>query len=250
MLSTSVNMSVSQAAGALDGYSKWQEIIAENLASASVPGFKRRDISFSSLQGAAAAGAISGTPAMPAAQAVTSFRPGDMRYTGVATDVAIESTGFFAVQLPNGTTAYTRDGEFKINAQEQLVTKQGYIVLGEAGDIRLDQNALGSLSISSAGVVSQGMEAQGRIKVVDFNQPQLLTPMSGGCFLSENPQLIEAEIAHPSLRQSFLETSNTSTATEMVNLISAMRAFEANQRVIQVHDERMGRAISELGSPT
>jgi flagellar basal-body rod protein FlgF len=244
-------MSIAQAANALDGCSRWQELIADNLASASVPGFKRRDVAFSLVEsGAFPEAGLNRTFSMPRAQAISSFSHGEMRLTGVPTDVAIEGSGFFAVQLPNGATAYTRDGEFKINNQGQLVTKQGYIVLGDGGEIFLDRNATGALSIASTGEISQGDGARARLRIVDFNQPQLLTPISGGCFLAENPALAESDVVKPSLRQAFLEMSNASPSTEMVNLITVMRSFEANQRVIQLHDERMGRVISELGNPT
>jgi flagellar basal-body rod protein FlgF len=245
-----VNISVYQAAGALDGYARWQEVISENLASASVPGFKRQDLSFSAVE----AGLMPVTGpnqhfSIPQANTLSSFRQGEMRYTGVTTDVAIEGAGFFEVQLPNGATAYTRDGEFKLNSQGQLVTKQGYLVLGDAGEIQVDRNAALPLSISSIGHVSSGADVRGRLKVVDFDQPQLLTPIGGGYFLADNPQMTETDIAQPSLRQGFLESANTSTISEMASLVSVMRAFEANQRVIQMHDERMGRAITELGNP-
>ena len=75
------------------------------------------------------------------------------------------------------------------------------------------------------------------------------TPTSGGFFIAKNPALQEADNAAVTVRQGFLEGANTSAVNEMANLITVMRAYEANQRVIQMQDERMGRAISELGNP-
>lgn len=91
---------------------------------------------------------------------------------------------------------------------------------------------------------------KGKLRIVDFNQPNLLTQISGGCFMaSNNPNLQSTEVSQPAVRQGFLEAANTTPVTEMASLISVMRSFEANQRVIQLQDERMGRAISELGNP-
>jgi flagellar basal body rod protein FlgG len=188
--------------------------------------------------------------ALPRATASINFQQGELRATGVKTDVALEGRGFLTVELPDGTTAYTRDGEFHVNASGQLVTKQGHTVLGDGGPIQLDLNNHIELSISSTGQVSQGADAKGTLRVVDFNEPNMLTPISSGFFMARHPALQPVEPTGTTLRQGFLEAANTSAAAEMVKLISALRLYEANQRVIQAHDERMGKAISELGNPT
>jgi flagellar basal-body rod protein FlgF len=247
----SMNVSLYQAASALTANSRWQELVSENLASASVPGFKKQEMSFSAVQAGllnAASGPARAT--MPRADSTTSFQQGESRVTGVSTDVAIEGSGFFEVQLPNGANAYTRDGEFQVNAQGQLVTKQGLTVLGQSGPIQLDRNNSAPISISATGEVSQGTELRGKLKVVEFNEPRLLRQLSGGCFLADNPNLQSNDVAQPSLRQGYLEGANTSTVLEMANLIRVMRGFEANQHVIQIQDDRMSRAISDLGNPS
>lgn len=236
----------------MNASARWQEAISENLAAATVPGFKKQDLSFAAIE----AGMMSQARPDPAVQFAlpqftksTNFSQGEMRPTGAPTDVAIEGRGFFNVQLPNGTTAYTRDGEFHINASGQLVTKQGFLVLGDAGPIQLDTNLGGQVTIGPNGEVSQGAEARGKLKVVDFAQPQLLTQQQGGLFTVEDPTLLPLEVPQTTLRQGFLESSNVSSVLEMANLIGVMRGFEANQRTMQIHNERMGRTISELGTP-
>ena len=77
----------------------------------------------------------------------------------------------------------------------------------------------------------------------------MLTPAGGGFFIARNPALQTETDTTSTLRQGYIEGSNTSAVSEMANLITVMRAYEANQRVVQMQDERMGRAISELGSP-
>src|SRR5436190_2122119 len=134
-----MNVSLYQAASALHAMDRWQETISEDLASSSVPGFKKQDFSIAAQQvGLHGAAASSADPAgrgqlMSSGQATTNFQPGEFRVTNGRTDLAIDGQGFFEVQLPNGSTAYTRDGEFHTDAQGQLVTKEGYRVQGDGG---------------------------------------------------------------------------------------------------------------------
>ena len=105
-------------------------------------------------------------------------------------------------------------------------------------------------SISVTGDVSQSGQLRGRLRVVEFNDPKLLQNTGGGFFLANNSKIQTADAAQPNVRQGVLEMSNASTITEMTNLITAMRFYEMNQRVVQAQDERMGKAISELASPS
>lgn len=223
------------------------------MASASIPGFKKQELSFEAVQAGMLtpnkSSMIAQPLVLPATRTQLNFSAGEVRRTDVNTDFAIEGTGFFEVQLPNGATAYTRDGEFKINAQGQLVTKQGYLVMGQGGPIQLDRSTSTGLSVALDGTISQGAEGRGQLSIVAFNDPNLLTPAGGGFFLAKDPALQPTDQGAGNIRQGFLEGSNTSAVSEMANLISVMRSYEANQRVVQMQDERMGRAISELGSP-
>jgi flagellar basal-body rod protein FlgF len=250
-----VNISLYQAASALNANSRWQEVIAENMAASSVPGYKRQDVTFQAFEAGMVPSAGDSVSAqrnvwtMPQSVTHTSFAPGEMRYTGVDTDIGISGGGFFEVQMPNGALAYTRDGEFQMNGNGQLTTKQGNLVMGDSGPIQLDRASADPITVSAEGVVSQGATQRGTIKVVEFNKPELLTPISGGMFLARDPNVQPVNGSAPNLRQFYLEQANTSAVSEMANMITVMRASEANQRIIQMEDERMGRAISELGNP-
>jgi flagellar basal-body rod protein FlgF len=248
-----MNVSLYQAAAAMNANSRWQEVIAENLAASSIPGSRKQDISFS----AVSAGLAPGLPGlsgggfvMPRSTATVNFQPGTLRPSGLPTDLAIEGPGFLEVQLPNGSHAFTRDGELQLNAQGQLVTKQGYLVMSDSGPLQLDPANSMPISVSATGEVSQGSGVKGRIRLVEFNQPNVLKPIGGGCFLSDNPRMLPLPAQTSQLRQGFLEGANTSPTTEMASLITAMRMFEANQKVMQMQDERMGRVITDLGNPT
>jgi flagellar basal-body rod protein FlgF len=249
-----VNISLYQAASAMSANARWQEVISENMAASSVPGYKAQHMSFQAVEaGLMPAGVDSSNRtgwAMPQSSSATSFAQGDMRYTGLQTDVGIQGSGFFEVQLPNGTLAYTRDGEFQLNPNGNLVTKQGYLVMSDSGPITVDRAANDPISISADGTVSQGPQVRGSLKIVDFTKPELLTPNGAGIYLARDPGLEVATATKPTVRQYYLEQANTNAVTEMANLMTVMRASEANQRVIQMQDEQMGRAISELGNPS
>jgi len=246
-----MNVSLYQAASALHAMDRWQETIAENLASSSVPGFKKQDFSFAAVQAglhAAPATGASRAVLMTAGQANTNFKPGEFRVTNGRTDVAIDGRAFFEVQLPNGTTAFTRDGEFHMDAQGQLVTKEGYLVLGDSGPIAFDLNNHTEPSFSATGEISQGADLKGRLRLTEFANPNLLTRLSGGYFTAENANVNASPSTSSTLRQGMLEEANTSVVMEMANLISAMRTFEANQRMAQIHDDRIARTLSDLGN--
>jgi flagellar basal body rod protein FlgG len=250
-----MNVSLYQAAAALNVNSRWQDIIAQNLASSSIPGFRKQELSLEAVQaGLLPAGGSSSANSsqffmLPKATTTTSFQTGDMQYTGDNHDVAIEGKGFFQVQMPDGKTAITRDGEFQVNSQGQLVTKEGYNVLAENGTVQLDPHNSAPLSISANGDINQGTEAKGKLKLTDYDKPELLTQISGAYFLANDSKL-QPKPATGTLRQQYLEGANTSAVGEMANMITAMRSFEANQHVIQIQDDRLGKAISELGSTT
>jgi flagellar basal body rod protein FlgG len=245
-----MNVSLYQAAAAMNAQARWQEMITQNLAADSVPGFRKQDISFSAVQAGVDATALS-TPGaqymVPSATTATNFEEGEIRATGNSMDFAIEGPGFFEVQLSNGSRGYSRDGEFHINAQGQLVTKQGYAVLGDGGPLQFDPNSTAPLTVAPTGEISQGDQSKGRIHMVEFDNPHSLTSIGEGYFLADRTGVVPATASASSIRQGFLEGSNTSPTAEMASLITAMRMFEANQKVLQMQDERMGRVISDLG---
>ncbi len=249
-----MNVSMYQAAAALNSNSRWQEVIAENLASSSVPGYKKQQLSVEAIRaGLMPAGSLNSAHSpqfftLPQAATSTNFMSGDMQYTGGKSDLAIQGKAFFEVKLPNGTKALTRDGEFQVNAQGQLVTREGYAVQGKEGPIQLDLSNGQPINISSSGDVSQGEVTVGTIKLDEFDKPGLLKQIGGGYYVTGNPQL-HAVASTSTLRQGYLEASNTSVVNEMADMITAQRSFEANSKIVQIQDERLGRLITDLGTP-
>jgi flagellar basal body rod protein FlgG len=184
---------------------------------------------------------------LPRSSTAVNWRDGEFRHTGVNTDVAIEGPGFFEVQLQDGTMAYTRDGEFGLNSRGQLVTKDGSLVMGEAGPFQVDLDLGAPISISATGEVSQGNERMGRMKVVGFNDPERLH-RSGSYFFAGSPDNAAIQMDNVRLRPESIEGSNTQPMVEMTNLITSMRMFETNNKLMKMQDERLGKVIQDLSS--
>lgn len=235
----------------MNAATRWQELVAENLAGQAIPGFRRQEMSITGVPSTPSGVDPASTQfLLPKAVAFTNFSAGETRPTGVLTDVAIEGPGFFEVRLPNGALAYTRDGEFKFDAQGTLVTRQGYTVLAEGGSpIQKDFNNPSIVSISSAGEISQGTDMKGKLSIVNFNDPQHLIPIGRALFTAADPRAVPFPVTDPSVQQGVVEGSNISASAEMASLIMAMRNYEANQRLMQQEDTRMERTIRDLTGP-
>jgi flagellar basal-body rod protein FlgF len=234
----------------MNATAQWQEMIAENLTTASISGGRKREVLFSDIQAGMDPNASTGSQSgyvIPTATTATNFEPGELHVSSNPMDFALEGPGFFSVQLPGGQIAYTRGGEFEINAKDQLVTNQGYPVLGDSGPIQFNPNSSNPITISASGEVSQGQERKGKLKIVEFDNPNSLTMIGAQDFQSDSPQAQPIPANSTKVRQGYLEAANTSPTTEMTGLVTAMRMFEANQKVMQMQSDRMSRTITELG---
>lgn len=239
-----MNVGVYQGAAALDSLQRWQEIISQNIAASSVPGYKKTELSFEgvnygTIQDREGAKYHTQAAVMPMGTAKTAFTNGVLSQTGVPTDFAIEGKGFFAVNDAEGNTIYTRDGEFSVNSAGQMVNKNGYTVQGSGGAINLSTSG-GDLTVDSTGQIFQSNQMIGKLKVVDFADTNSLVKVSGGF---QAPAGGATEVATPSVAQGMLEGSNVNGIDEMVKLIQVARAQELNQKSIQAYDDRLSRVI-------
>jgi flagellar basal body rod protein FlgG len=236
-----MNVGLYQGAAAIDTLDKWQEVVSQNIAASSVPGFKASEMSVTGLNyGSIQDGISSAQPAvMPTSTTQTSFLPGSMSRTGNPTDVAVDK-GFFVVQEANGQTRYTRNGQFNVSPNNQLITATGDAVQGVGGAIQLLPNGQ-PVTINSTGQVYQGHQAIGKLKVVNFDDTSMLTKVSGGFYASDKaePKLATSSV----VSQGYLEDSNVSPVNQMVELIQMSKSQEANQKMIATYNDRLGKAI-------
>ena len=223
---------------------RWQDLIAENISMAGVPGAHARAMSFTAVQAGQAG--VGGQPfVMPRTNTSTDFTQGELRGTGNPMDCALDGPGFFTVQMPDGSKGYTRDGGFTVDKSGQLVTIKGMPVLSDGGPVQSDPASKLHLTISSDGTISQG-DIKGKLALAQFSKPQNLTPRGGGIFTNDNPAVKPLPAADTKVRAGFAENSNVSPTIAMATMITAMRMFESNQKVLQMGSERMSKSITEL----
>lgn len=178
----------------------------------------------------------------------TDYSVGPIKETGNTFDLAISDSGFFAIQYTNkaGETSikYTRDGNFTMNSQGYLVTQDGDYVLDEDGR-RIQMDPLLSVSIDRSGRITQDGEEVAIIGLTDFEDYDYLERFGENFFQPvDGATQIECE---SQIYSGYLETSNISIVTEMVNMITIQRQYESNQKVITTYDETLDTAVNQLG---
>jgi flagellar basal-body rod protein FlgG len=170
------------------------------------------------------------------------FEQGTLENTGNPLDLAIQGNGFFTLQTPQGIR-YTRDGQFARDAQGYLVTMDGNRVIGRNGPIQLQP---GPVQISENGYVHQNGAVVDSLRVVQFRNLTAVRPEGDNQFVDTGAgrPLLDAA---STVNQGYLERSNANVVRSMVDLITAQRWFEANQKVIQTQDTANGYAIANVG---
>ncbi|HQN64428.1 MAG TPA: flagellar basal-body rod protein FlgG [Methylophilus sp.] len=243
----------------LDAQQTQMDVIANNLANVSTNGFKRSRAVFedllyqnirqpgaqSSQQTQLPSGLQLGTGVRPVATE-RNFSQGNLQQTSNDKDVAIQGAGFFQVLLPDGTTAYTRDGSFQVDSQGQLVTASGFAVqpaitipanatsltIGRDGTVSITQagsastTQVGSLQLATfinpAGLMAKGENLY--VETTASGNPNTNTPGTNGAGL---------------LSQGYVETSNVNVVEELVNMIQTQRAYEINSKAITTSDQML-----------
>jgi len=238
------------------------DVIANNLANVSTAGFKKsraefQDLLYETLRPA-------GTPSSQDTQVPTGiqlghgtrpstvlkiFSQGDLEHTKNELDLAIESDGFFQIAMPNGETAFTRDGGFKLDSEGRIVNADGFALEPE---ISIPTDAV-SISVGMDGTVSvlQAGETAptevGTIELARFVNPAGLISMGKNLYIPSEASGdamtgTAGEDGLGTIAQGFLEMSNVTVVEEMVSMITAQRAYEANSKSIQTADEMLALA--------
>lgn len=177
----------------------------------------------------------------------TNFKAGSTVQTGNKLDFSIGNSdlAMFAidVQGQNGTQEmYTRNGSFTLNDKSQLVTKDGYIVKGEMGPIVLENS---DITVNSDGSIVQNGTVIDKFLIKEFNDSKTLKKY-GNNLISADPNT-ETKPFSGMIIQGAVESSNVNSISEMVDMISVMRTYEANQKVLQAHDNTLQKAANEVG---
>ena len=225
------------------------EVIGDNVANVKTPGYKEllaSNISFPSLliqrmggnqtSGTVQIGGL-GT-GVGVDRAAMSNVQGVLQTTDVETDLALTSPGYFVVQTPAGER-YTRNGNFQLDAQGMLQSSDGYAVQGENGPI----GPLSSdFSVSADGTIMDQGQRLDRLRIVDIPTEALIREGQSLYSASQIQQSTTAQVL-----QGSIEGSNVDLSGQMVQMMTVMKAYEANQKVIQIQDEMLGKAVNEVG---
>lgn len=241
------------------------ENITNNMANVSTPGYKKEELLIQSFpehllieQGGQ--GRKDGLPFQTPTATIgsmgsgslivgisTDYTNGTFQETGNSTDIAIKGPGYFVVSAPTqdepDKTCYTRSGLFKVDQEGYLTLAGGYRVLGEAGEIIVGSD---KFNVSPDGSVNVDGQIVDRLRLVEFDDLNSLSKEGAGLYTGV--QGSERQAAATTVFQGKLEMSNVNAIDEMAQLISVMRAYEANQKIIQNYDEILSKAVNQVGS--
>jgi len=233
------------------------DVIANNLANVNTTGFKKSKIEFQDLlyQTQRSAGSEQGAGNLlptgiqigHGSKAVSTskiFTTGELSQTGDELDVAVSGDGFFQVQLPDGTLAYTRDGTLKKAQDGRIVTAAGYPVLGNFQSVPPGTTRINIATTGDVTYTGTSGNTNFRINLFRFNNPSGLQNI-GNNLMKETSASGAVEQGNPGengfgeLQQGYVELSNVQVVEEMVHLIQAQRAYEVNSKAVQAADEMM-----------
>ena len=220
------------AASALDAAATNQELVAENLAHANTPGYRRHGLVFEAVQQNASddqalrGERLGGTRA---ASGYTTFDAGPVQYTGNPLDLALSGSAFFVLDGPNGPV-YTRNGSFQMNAQGQLQSQAGLPVRSQGGPITIPPNTA-RIDVTKDGTILANDVEVGKLQLADFSDPSALQRV--GTTLFEGPTGRQPDPQSFRVEQGYREGSNVQIVNEMVSMLTGMRFYEAAEKALQ-----------------
>jgi flagellar basal-body rod protein FlgF len=247
------------------------ETISNNLANVNTPAFKRDQLVFQEyLTSYEKAPDTLRVPRVPAsiesfydmnggdksyvdtAGSYTDFTGGGIKPTGNALDLAIEGDGVFEILTPQGIQ-FTRSGNFTLDGEGRLVTKEGHFVLLEGypkmsdPESRIIATAGESISVGDQGEIRVGDQILGRLSLMQFEQPDSLSKVGGGRYVLKDGYNPAENFVRPfKVHQGFIEQSNVNIVREMTDMLTTTRVFESTQKAIQAYDQMKGKLISEI----
>jgi flagellar basal-body rod protein FlgG len=250
------------AATGMEAQQLYMDNISNNLANVNTTAFKRSKLEFQDLmyqalrepgtrnvEGAVSPAGIEVGLGVKTSSTQRNFSQGSLNMTGNSLDWAIEGEGMYQVTLPDGTMAYSRDGSFKLSNDGTIVNSSGFYIFPQ---VSIPQGA-SALSVSPEGILSAKMAGEegttelGQVELVRFVNPSGLKSLGGNLFAesdaSGTPQVLSpGQDGMGVIRQNYSEASNVQVVEEMVNMISAQRAYEIVSKAITVSDDMLSVA--------
>jgi flagellar basal-body rod protein FlgF len=217
-----------------------QDVIANNLANATTPGFRTQRAFLSVLK--SKIGAARGVQSDQAADIYTSFEQGPIEHTDRPLDLAINGDGFFVIDTALGER-FTRCGGFTLTDAGLLATQAGDLVMGTSGPIAIEGQ---DISITPDGTVVVDSEEVGTLKVVHFSNPQELR-REGNLYASGGQAHAEVDYSLTQIVQGALEGSNVNPIDEMVEMVAVHRGFESDQKGIKMLHESARELVQRVG---
>ncbi|MBI5094110.1 MAG: flagellar hook-basal body protein [Candidatus Hydrogenedentes bacterium] len=244
------------AANGMMSVEERQSVIANNIANAMTPGFKRQGgvqkgfyQVFQSSRSSPLRFNVSSAPGggVKLFETYTNLENGAITTNGDPLSVALSGPAYIGVDTPKGER-FTRNGKFAVDTDGQLVTPEGYKVQSASGSgISVSG---GSVEIDDKGNVSVNGETVGQIRLIEFEKPQLLSREGQNLYAASADVLkFSAPATKTQVAPKSIELSNVQTPAEMVNMMIGLRAYAANQKVINAIDDTMGQLIQQVGSP-
>ncbi len=227
------------------------DVIANNIANASTPGFKRETAKFEEYVTYVRPSETQTGPQalsfVKDAGIVRDLGQGELNSTGATLDFAINGKGFFAVQTPAGMR-YTRDGHFSLNQDGQLVTSDGYAVQGDGGAITITPDD-GTVSVGADGTISSILNGAAnqiaKLQVVTFPNERSMTKVGSNLYSTTQAATPTTE---STVAQRMLEGSNVKPVIEISHMVEVMRAYEMTATMTNSQEQLMRQAIDKLGS--
>lgn len=173
----------------------------------------------------------------------TQFEQGQLERTDYEFDFALDGEGFFEVETPNGNL-YTRDGRFKLNNLGEIVTIEGFNVVGLNGPIQMEGI---TVATNEFGEIMNNGETIDKFKITNIKNSYELSKAGGGYYRFENNYELEEENFVGKLRQGYVEKSNSDNLAEMIALLELNRNYQSNQKMITSYDSIIDKAVNQIG---
>lgn len=236
------------------------DIISNNIANAATTGYKEESVTSQAFDQMLAVKIRDGSVGytnqnignmslgVKLGEVYTNFNQGSLRQTSNTYDLAISGNGFFQVRVfdSNGGSSikYTRDGNFTMNTEGYIVDVAGNRLQGVSGDVRVDPS-VSSVAISKQGVIEADGTMVDRVALVDFEDYDYIVKYGDNMYETADGATIKD--ANATIEQGYLEQSNVNVVSEMVNMITITRAYEANQKVMKTVDNMLDKSVNSVG---